>query len=213
MSAPVFGALPGVTELKMAPEKIPDADLSALLRERVAAADVIAIGETVHGSSALLKLQARLIRYLVDKHGLRLIVWENPPLRSLELSRWLASCIEARSPAPVAVLYFPTAADAPLLEWMCDFNRSNPGNPIVFRGMDVWDRPWEHYARIQSLGIPVGIDPARLKNIKAHCPGHRASTWAAVDAVFEKVAAGEKAFAEADYQRCRALLTGLLDSA
>ena len=63
MSAPVFGALPGVTEFKMAPENIPDAELSALLRERVAEADVIAIGETVHGSSALLKLQARLIRY------------------------------------------------------------------------------------------------------------------------------------------------------
>jgi erythromycin esterase-like protein len=208
MSAPVFGALPGVTELKMPPEKIPDAELSALLRERVAAADVIAIGETVHGSSALLRLQARLIRYLVDKHGLRLIVWENPPLRSLELSRWLASCIEARSPAPVAVLYFPTASDAPLLEWMCDFNRSNPGNPIVFRGMDMWDRPWEHYARIQSLGIAAGIDPARLKNIKTHCPGHRASTWAEVDAVFENVAAGEKSLPEADYQKCRALLTG-----
>ena len=55
MSAPVFGALPGVTELKMPPEKIPDAELSALLDERVAAADVIAIGETVHGSSAFLK--------------------------------------------------------------------------------------------------------------------------------------------------------------
>jgi erythromycin esterase-like protein len=60
MSAPVFAALPGVTEFKMAPEKIPDAELSELLRERVAGADVIAIGETVHGSSALLKLQARL---------------------------------------------------------------------------------------------------------------------------------------------------------
>jgi len=59
MSAPVFAALPGVTEFKMAPEKIPDAELSELLRERVAGADVIAIGETVHGSSALLKLQAR----------------------------------------------------------------------------------------------------------------------------------------------------------
>jgi erythromycin esterase-like protein len=214
MSAPVFGALPGVTEFKMAPEEIADAELSALLGERVAAADVIAIGETVHGSSAFLKLQARLIRYLVAKHGLRLIVWENPPLRSLELSRWLASCIKTRSPAPVDVLYFPTASDAPLLDWMCDFNRSNPGNPIVFRGMDVWDRPWEHYARIQSLGIPVGIDPARLKNIVTHCPAHKASTWAEVDAIFEKLAPGEQnVFPEADYQKCRALLTALLDSA
>ena len=214
MGAPVFAALPGVTEFKLPPEKIPDAELSALLRERVAGADVIAIGETVHGSSAFLKLQARLIRYLVAQHDLRLIVWENPPLRSLELSRWLASCSKTTSPAPVDVLYFPTLSDAPLLEWMCDFNRSNPGNPIVFRGMDVWDRPWEHYARIQSLAIAVGLDPARLKDIAAHCPAHKASTWAEVDAIFAKLAPGEKTvFPEADYQKCRALLTALLDSA
>ena len=127
MSAPVFGALPGVTEFKMPPEKIPDAELSALLGERVAAADVIAIGETVHGSSAFLKLQARLIRYLVAKHGLRLIVWENPPLRSLELSRWLASCIEARSPAPVDVLYFPTAIRRAVARMDVRFQPFQPG--------------------------------------------------------------------------------------
>src|SRR5688572_7144766 len=91
-STTVFGALPGVTEFRKAPEEITDAELSALLKARVASADVIAIGETAHGSSAFLKIQARLIRYLVENHGLRLLVWETATLRSLELSRWVAAC-------------------------------------------------------------------------------------------------------------------------
>jgi erythromycin esterase-like protein len=213
LSAPVFGALPGVTELAAAPEKISDSELALLLRERVAAADVIAIGETVHGSSELLKIQTRLIRYLVTRHGLRLIVWENPPLRSLELSRWLEACIKARSPPPVSVLYFPTASDAPLFDWLCEFNRANTDNPVVFRGMDVWDRPWEHYARIQSLGSRTGVDPALLGNIRTLCPAHQALTWQAVDAVLGAVANDGKFLPEADYLKCRALLATLLDNA
>ena len=109
LNVSAFGALPGVTEFKTPPEKITDSQLAALLRERVAAADVIAIGETVHGSSTMLRLQTRLVRYLVSNHGLRLIVWENPALRSLELTRWLASCVKTKTPAPLDVLYMPTS--------------------------------------------------------------------------------------------------------
>src|SRR6185503_7498784 len=138
-----FGALPGVTEFSTSPEKITDAELSALLNARVASADVVAIGESVHGSSGFLKIQARLIRYLAVNHGFRLIVWENPTLRSLEMSRWVSSCSTTKTPAPIEVLYFPTASDSALWNWVCDFNRSHPGGPIVFRGMDIWDRPWE----------------------------------------------------------------------
>ena len=159
LSTSVFGALPGVTEFSTSPEKVTDAELSALLHARVASADVIAIGESVHGSSEFLRIQARLIRYLVVNHGMRLIVWENPALRSLELGRWVSSCTTVRTPAPIDVLYLPTAADLALWDWVCDFNLSHPGDPIVFRGMDVWDRPWEHYSKIQSSGIRVGIDP------------------------------------------------------
>jgi erythromycin esterase-like protein len=76
VSTSAFGALPGVVELKKgAPEQVTDAELSKLIGARVSAADVIALGETVHGSSSLLRLQARVIRYLVTNHGFRLIAW------------------------------------------------------------------------------------------------------------------------------------------
>src|SRR5690242_20411466 len=81
LHASAFGALSGVTDFKTTPEQITDAELSVLLHAQVSATDVVAIGETVHGSSGFLRMQARLIRYLVTNHGLRLIVWENPTLR------------------------------------------------------------------------------------------------------------------------------------
>ena len=213
LSTSVFGALPGVAEFSTSPEKITDAELSALLRARIASAEVIAIGESVHGSSGFLRIQTRLIRYLVVNHGLRLIVWENPTLRSLEFARWVSSCTTAKAPAPIAVLYMPTAADLALWEWVCDFNLAHPSDPIVFRGMDIWDRPWEHYARIRALSTRMGIDPSRLKSIETSCPAYQASSWPEIDIVLGQLQHDGKVFPEADYEKCRASLTALLNTA
>jgi erythromycin esterase-like protein len=213
LSTSVFAALPGVTEFKTAPEQLTDADLSTLLNARVAPADVVALGETVHGSSGLLKIQTRLIRYLVSRHGYRLIVWENPTLRSLELARWVASCTTSKTAPPVDVLYMPTPSDVPLLEWICDFNRAQPNDPVVFRGMDIWDRPWEHYARLHTLGSRLASDPAILARIRKLCPAHDVSSWAEIEVVLAKVSGAGKFLPEADYERCRTSLVALIDSA
>lgn len=212
LGAFAHGALPGVTEFKAAPEKITDAELSMLLRERVGAADVIAIGESVHGSAGFLAMQTRLIRYLVTQHGLRLLVWENPAQRSLDMARWLAGCASAKTPPPVDVLYMPTAADLPLFNWLCEFNRAHPNDPVVFRGMDVWDRPWEHYERLRALGALLDPDPALFKALES-CPSYRMSSWPPIESLLEQVRADGKVFAEAEYQRCRSALTTLLERA
>ena len=213
LSTSVFGALPGVTEFSTSPERITDAELSALLDARVASADVIALGESVHGSSGFLRIQARLIRYLVENHGLRLLVWENPALRSLELGQWVASCTTVKTPAPIDVLYMPTTSDSALWDWVCDFNLSHPGNPIVFRGMDIWDRPWEHYSKIQVLGTLDGIDPLLLKSIETVCPAHQSSSWPDIEFIYEQLERDGKFLPEADYEKCRTNLTTLLNTA
>jgi erythromycin esterase-like protein len=213
LSTCAFGAMPGVTEFRATPEQITDAQLSALLDARVTAADVVALGETVHGSSGLLRIQTRLVRYLVSTHGFRLIVWENPTLRSLELARWVSSCTKAKAPAPVGVLYMPTASDLALWDWVCDFNLAHPNDPIVFRGMDIWDRPWEHYARIRALGSRLGTDSQLLASIEKSCPAYRSSSWADIETLFGQSQSDGKLFAEPDYEKCRAALTTVLNTA
>lgn len=212
LSPSVFGAFPGVTEFRTSPEHITDAELSALLDASVAPVDVVALGESVHGSSGFLKIQARLIRYLVEKHGLRLIVWENPALRSLELGRWVLSCTTARTPAPIDVLYMPTTSDLALWDWVCDFNLSHPRDPIVFRGMDIWDRPWEHYSRIKALGILAGIDLQLLKSIETACPASESTSWPEIEIILGRLSHDGKFLPEADYEKCRGILTALLNT-
>jgi erythromycin esterase-like protein len=212
LSTSAFGALPGVTDFRTSPEKVTDAELSTLLRERVASVDVIAIGETVHGSSGFLRMQTRLIRYLVSNHGLRLMIWENGTLRSLELARWVSSCTKAKTPVPIDVLYFPTESDRALWDWVCDFNRAHPDDPIVFRGMDVWDRPWEHYSRIRSLGSRIGIDSSLLKRIEALCPASKSSSWVEIEAIYGVALRDGRLLPEADYEHCRAALTAVFNT-
>jgi len=213
LSASAFAALPGVTELRSTPEALGDVQLGALLDARIASTDVAALGETVHGSSGMLKIQTRLIRYLVSRHGFRLIAWENPPLRSLELARWVASCATSKTPLPIDVLYMPTVSDLPLWDWLCEFNAAHPGDPVVFRGIDVWDRPWEHYARIKKIGVRLGSDPAALMTVEKRCPAYTTSSWAEIDVVLARVQEAGKFLPEADYERCRASLLALFDSA
>ena len=199
LSASALGALPGVTEFRTPPEKIADSELDKLIGARVATADVVALGETVHGSSEMLRAQARFIRYLVEKHGFRLIVWENPTLRSVELARWVDSCRKAKSQPPLAVLYMPTPSDAPLFEWICEFNLARPADAIVFRGMDIWDRPWEHYAVV--------------KDAVAMCPGYRAKSWKEIDEVAAQAQPDGTMFRASEYEACRAALTKVLNGA
>ena len=110
---------------------------------------------------------------------------------------------------PIEVLYFPTAADRPLWDWICEYNRAHATDPIVFRGMDVWDRPWEHYARIGSLGSRVGIAPALIDGVKNACPGYRASSWADIQPVYAGLSGG----LFPGYEACRAALIAILNGA
>lgn len=206
-------ALPGVVEFSVDAESLADAELDAVLAKRVAVADVVAIGETVHGSAGLLRVQTRLIRYLVSRHGLRLIAWENPPLRSLELAQWLASCGKTRTPVPLDVLYMPTAADRDLWQWLCDYNRAHPADPVLFRGIDVWDRPWMHYEQIDRLHGRVDGLAALSGRIRSHCPGYGARSWDELDHRLPEPRQGPRFLPESAYRDCRAALTGLMERA
>jgi hypothetical protein len=111
------------------------------------------------------------------------------------------------------VLYLPTPSDRPLWEWTCDFNLANPKDAIVFRGMDVWDRPWEHYARLRSLAHTAGIDSRVLGTVEKLCPAYRASSWADIEAVLAQVQSERHFVPKGDYEKCRAALSNVFQTA
>lgn len=213
---PVAAALPGVSEFRNPPESLADADLEPLL-SRARGADVVAIGETVHGSAGLLRVQTRLIRHLVEQQGIRLIVWETAVLRSRELAQWLAGCAGGPTPPdaapPLDVFYFPTAADAPLWRWACRRNAANPRDPVIFRGMDVWDRPWEHHRQIREIGARLGLASAQLAAVEKHCTGAGARDWAEADAALALMQQRARLHDDAGLRNCQAALEVVLEAA
>jgi erythromycin esterase-like protein len=208
--------LPGVREFRASPEAVSDAELEPLLG-RARSADVVAIGETVHGSSGLLRVQSRLIRHLVERQGLRLIVWETAVLRSGELSRWLAGCAEGRTPAdalpPVDVLYFPVEADRELWSWACRYNAAHPRDPLIFRGMDVWDRPWDHHRQLSEGGARLGLSSLPLAAIDKHCPSAGVRDWAEADAALAMMPQRARLGDDAGLGACGQALQVILDAA
>jgi erythromycin esterase-like protein len=214
---PAPAALPGVHEFRAAPEAITDAELSSLFDGAARQAEVVALGETVHGSAGLLRVQTRLIRHLVEHQGIRLIVWETAVLRSRELAQWLAGCADGRTPPsaepPLDVLYFPTSADRPLWTWACRFNAQYPRDPIRFRGMDVWDRPWEHHQRIRELGAQLGLPPALHATVEKHCVTSGARDWAQADAALQVLQQHARQRDDAGWRACHAALEAVVGAA
>lgn len=195
-------SLPGAVELSSSPANLSDAELAPLLNPLAQNSDVIAIGESVHGSAGFIEMQARMIRFFVEKHGLRLITWENPSIRSLELSAWVDSCRTRKSAPPIDVLYQPIHTDVPFFEWICEFNFNNASDPIVWRGMDIWDRGWEHFDRIESADRSIGLNAQLISSIFMDCPLSRLRNWNDINAVLRQVRV-DKQFLPADgFLRC-----------
>jgi erythromycin esterase-like protein len=206
-----------VHEFRAAPEAITDAELSALFGEAARKADVVAIGETVHGSAGLLRVQTRLIRHLVERQGIRLIVWETAVLRSRELAQWLAGCAGGLTPAssepPLEVLYFPTAADRPLWSWACRHNERHPRDPVVFSGMDVWDRPWEHHQRIRELGARLDLPATQRAAVEKDCVTSAVRDWTQADAALHASQRRAELRDDAGLRACHAALEAVLIAA
>lgn len=210
-------ALPGVNEFRATPEALNDAELSVLFGTAARNADVIAIGETVHGSAGLLRVQTRLIRHLVEHQGIRLIVWEAAVLRSRELAQWLAACTSGRMPPdatpPIEVLYFPVEADRPLWSWACRHNAAHPRDPIIFRGMDVWDRPWEHHRQIRDNSARLGLPATQIAAIDKHCASAGARDWAEADAALAVMQQRARLRDDAGLRACQQALDVVLETA
>lgn len=119
-----------------------DAPLSDLdpLRDRLADATVIGLGEATHGTREFFELKARLIRYLVAELGCRLVALEADFAATLAADAYVAR----GDGTPEAALErdpfwtWETATVRDLLEWLRAFNAGRPADDRVrVHGLDV----------------------------------------------------------------------------
>ena len=160
----------------------------------------------------MLRIQTRLIRYLVERHGLRLIVWENPTLRSLEPRRLGLGVHERQNAGADRRALLPHEIRPAAVRLDLRIQPRSPRRSDRVPGHGYWDRPWEHYARIRALSGASASIPLLAKNIETLCPAYELSSWPEIDAMFGPVSHFGKFVPEADYEKCRAALTALLDA-
>lgn len=139
---PAPSALPaGVYELAGVSETLPHTDLEPF-RRIVGDARFVALGESYHTSGGFYQAKHRLIRFMVQEMGFRVVAMETPWLEALPATQYVASC--AGSPeAALAGLngVWRDASVREMLRWLCEYNRAHPGDPVTFLGFDIQE-PW-----------------------------------------------------------------------
>lgn len=132
----------GVYELAGVAETLPYTDLEPFSRI-VGGARFVALGESTHASAGYYQAKVRLIRYMVETMGFRVLAFESSWMEALPAARYVASC--AGTPDDALAGLFRVWRDAHvrgLLQWLCEWNRAHPTDPVTFYGFDIQE-PWK----------------------------------------------------------------------
>lgn len=115
-----------------------DPDCSDLepLRAIVGDARVVMLGESSHGDAGAFLAKTRMIRFLHERMGFDVLVWESGLWECREVARALARGVPAREALPLGVLdlWSASAECGPLMD-LLDRSRRSP-RPIAVAGMD-----------------------------------------------------------------------------
>lgn len=138
-SAPPLPA--GVYALDGVSHTLPRRDLDPL-RTIVGNARFVALGESTHTSAGYYQAKSRLIRYMVEEMGFRVVAFESPWLEGLSATRYVASCTGTPEAALGGLFrVWHDASVRELLQWLCEYNRAHPSDPVTFFGFDIQE-PW-----------------------------------------------------------------------
>ncbi|MEP7346255.1 MAG: erythromycin esterase family protein, partial [Gemmatimonadaceae bacterium] len=116
-----------------------DADLAAVDRI-IGSAKVISLGEDTHGTSEFFRLKDRVLRYLVERHGLRIFAIEANQMAVEGINRYVHGAPgSARDVMRAMFQVWNTAEMEALVEWMRARNAQHPADQVSFVGYDMQD--------------------------------------------------------------------------
>jgi erythromycin esterase len=117
---------------------LPRDDLAPLW-DLVGDARIIGLGETVHTSGGFYAAKHRLLRVLIEDHGVRTLALEGPRTPARELDEYLVSG-RCDLPADEVLLPIPKVFSDDntyaLMRWICERNAAEPSDPVRLFGFD-----------------------------------------------------------------------------
>lgn len=163
---------------------------------RVVDASMVGMGVSERFTHELTLLQQRLLRWLIEDHGFRILILEEDWTKGIELDRWLrGGNDDAFTALNGAWGVWRTREMVEVLSWLRERNRRHPDDPVRIAGVDV-TRP-RSFAYDEVVAFS-----------QAHQPGH-ATEIADAYAALQKD--GGKGRAVLLARRVTELLAGLPD--
>ena len=143
--------VPGIHVLSGISPTLPYWDLQPL-QEIVGDATVVALGESTHTSAGYYQAKSRLIRYMVEELGFRVVFMESSWIESLVATEHVrGGCTYT---ADVAVRSLNTVWRDPnvreLLTWLCQYNQAHPQDKVTFLGFDIQE-PWKSAPAVDAF--------------------------------------------------------------
>jgi hypothetical protein len=152
----------GVYELAGIDASLPYTDLEPF-RSIVGNTHFVALGESYHTSGGFYQAKGRLIRFMVEQMGFRVVMLETPWLEALPATEYVRSCTGTPEAALASLNgVWRDINVRHLLRWLCDYNRAHPADPVTFLGFDIQE-PWRTI-------------PALRQFVQAAAPGELART-------------------------------------
>jgi len=153
---------PGIHRLDGLDLDLPVDDL-APLEGMLGDAQVVALGESIHFSGGYHEVRARMIPYMVETMGMRVVAFEGP-WGAAEGSRPYVERCEGELRDAMVGLYFSvwqSPQTAHTLEWLCDWNTAHPDDPVSFFGFDI-QQPWHDGPWLRRWLADVHPEPEEL---------------------------------------------------
>lgn len=170
----------------VAPGTADDTDLR-LFDQIVDDARIVALGESTHGTREFFLVKHRLLEHLVRESGFRAFAIEANQLAVERVDRWVRGGEGAAEDAlRVMFAVWNTEAMKDLVEWMREWNRVHPAEPVRFLGYDMQD----HRTPADTLrGFLEANDPELIPAFEAALGDYLAEPRAVTPQVADSVRA------------------------
>jgi erythromycin esterase-like protein len=160
---------PGIFSVPSLDFNSPSEDLNPLY-SMMKDAKIVALGESVHTNGSFQKANARIAKFLIEKHGFRNLLIETPRSLSLALEKYVKTChrnIPISDALGKILPQFNSVELAALYSWVRDFNCSHPLDQVTLIGFDIQapgldEKEIEKFVNNKALALATRLAELRL---------------------------------------------------